>query len=595
MPDDQPRAIKPWAAPPAPPVRQYSFTNWQTNNPTAPPPGDRMDAEYDRANDAITQTITWVETSLNTDGSLRAGTVGQSQLVPGLFDDVAQDIIDEVQPLVDSAQSYASAASGSSSSAQTAANQAASANTAAQGSATAASNSAVLASTAANTASTSANTATTSATNATTAANHASGDAALSQDYADVCEAWAEHMPDTIPPNILAVMGITGDHWSARWWANEASTTVSTALDELNQALNDALDDINQAGDYWLGVLQDQTENAIEGIQSLYLGAFYAPPAADTLGNPIATGAMYFDLTLDAAYVWNGTAWRPLVTPGPAAIVRYVYVATANQTIFTGADRNGNVLVYNHANYQTINVFKAGVLLTPVNDYTEQVNQITLTAPATAGQIVQLEVCTIPQVALNWQTIQLDTSAWTSSGGVLRNAANGASVTPNAPSDVMISADGVWQQGVRDYTIAGNLLTFTTPLAVGARTFGLVIVPTASSSVPVPGLTVLDTSGWVFDGVATSFPLKDGVGTSVSPQTAVNLLVSLNGVWQAATRDYTVSASTVTFVNPPQPASQVFAVAGLPALMTTGVTTTTTTTVTTEAITPAPNGAEPLS
>jgi hypothetical protein len=37
---------------------------------------------------------------------------------------------------------------------------------------------------------------------------------------------WAEHMPDVIPPNILATNAITGAHWSARWWANRAAQIV---------------------------------------------------------------------------------------------------------------------------------------------------------------------------------------------------------------------------------------------------------------------------------------------------------------------------------------------------------------------------------
>jgi hypothetical protein len=44
----------------------------------------------------------------------------------------------------------------------------------------------------------------------------------LEFDYALVSQAWAEYMPDTIPPNILAALNITGDHWSSRWWSNRA-------------------------------------------------------------------------------------------------------------------------------------------------------------------------------------------------------------------------------------------------------------------------------------------------------------------------------------------------------------------------------------
>jgi len=51
---------------------------------------------------------------------------------------------------------------------------------------------------------------------------------ALSMDWAEVSAEWAEHMPDTIPPNILAVMGVTGDHWSSRWWAHRALEIVQS-------------------------------------------------------------------------------------------------------------------------------------------------------------------------------------------------------------------------------------------------------------------------------------------------------------------------------------------------------------------------------
>jgi hypothetical protein len=365
-------------------------------------------------------------------------------------------------------------------------------------------------------------------------------------------------MPDTIPPNTLAVMGITGDHWSSRWWANQASSEVSAGLD-----------DINAAGEYWLGILQDQTEDAIQGIQSLYLGAFVSPPTSDSLGNPIAVGAMYFDITLDAAYVWNGSQWRPLVTPGPSATFRYIYMATAGQTVFTGADRDGNTLIYDAANLQTIAVFKKGLLLTPVNDYTEAVNRITLTVGAAAGDIVQLRVNSVPTVDIAWNPARIDTTTWTSTTGVLKDF-QGKTLTPNSPADVMLSVDGVWQQAVKDYTLAGSIITFTTALPVGFKVFGLAIIPSVTTQAPVPGLTVVDTTLWVFDGTVKTFPIKDGGGVAISPQTSVNLLVSINGVWQAAERDYTVSGSNVTFVVAPEADALAFAVAGLPALMTTG-------------------------
>jgi hypothetical protein len=53
------------------------------------------------------------------------------------------------------------------------------------------------------------------------------GATSTSADYAQVSIEWAEHMPDTIPPNILAINAISGDHWSSRWWANRAAGIVA--------------------------------------------------------------------------------------------------------------------------------------------------------------------------------------------------------------------------------------------------------------------------------------------------------------------------------------------------------------------------------
>src|SRR5262249_4794996 len=125
--------------------RQFSFTDWQVANPTAPPPGDRLDAEFDRADNAIGDVIDWTSVSLNTDGSIRDGVIGENNLAPGLFDDVATDAINEVQPLVDQAGAYATSANLSATDADASASQAATQNLAAQGAATTASNAATAA------------------------------------------------------------------------------------------------------------------------------------------------------------------------------------------------------------------------------------------------------------------------------------------------------------------------------------------------------------------------------------------------------------------------------------------------------------------
>src|SRR4029077_11675746 len=110
------------------------------------------------------------------------------------------------------------------------------------------------------------------------------GAAAVSADYAQVAIEWAEHMPDTIPPNILAINSISGEHWSSRWWANRAASAFGMLA-------------------WW------------------YMGAWPGPPPTTPntpTGQPIPNGGMYFDTDLGMMLVWNGSGWVPLAQ-GPAA------------------------------------------------------------------------------------------------------------------------------------------------------------------------------------------------------------------------------------------------------------------------------------
>jgi hypothetical protein len=225
-------AIAPLTAPqPSPPARQFSFTDFQTNNPTAPPPGDKLDSEYDRTNTTLTQALAWAQTSLNTDGTIRPGIVGTAQLVPGLWQSIADQITNDVQGSVDQAAASASSASTSKNAASASASAAQTQSQAASGSASTAQTAAGAAQNSVTSAQGSATTASNAATTASNAANTATGAKAVASDYAVLTQAWAEHMPDVIPPNILANMGVTGDHWSSRWWANQAADYIHNAID----------------------------------------------------------------------------------------------------------------------------------------------------------------------------------------------------------------------------------------------------------------------------------------------------------------------------------------------------------------------------
>lgn len=70
------------AAKPLAPARDYSFTDWSITSPTAPHPGQNIDQELDRTNDALADALAWVATALGDDGAIRAQSVAYGMLTP---------------------------------------------------------------------------------------------------------------------------------------------------------------------------------------------------------------------------------------------------------------------------------------------------------------------------------------------------------------------------------------------------------------------------------------------------------------------------------------------------------------------------------
>lgn len=93
---------------------------------------------------------------------------------------------------------------------------------------------------------------------------------------------WAEYMDGPLPADTVAIMGISGDHWSSAWWAREAR-------DAANDAENSAI--------------------VAESFNDYYLGPHATPPITDNDGQPLKEGALYFDTSTDQMRVWDGVKW----------------------------------------------------------------------------------------------------------------------------------------------------------------------------------------------------------------------------------------------------------------------------------------------
>ena len=238
-----------------------------------------------------------------------------------------------------SASSAASSASSASSSASTATTQASAASssaTSAASSASAASTSATNAATSATAAAASATTAASEATNAETAetgALAARADAInaqtaaesardLAQGYKTLAETAYTNTQSTIN---AAVATATADAEAAQAAAETAATNSATsATASATSATNAATSATNAATSATAAstaqtnaetaqtaaeTAQTAAETALDAFDDRYLGAKASAPTTDNDGDPLITGALYYDTTASQLYIWDGSAW----------------------------------------------------------------------------------------------------------------------------------------------------------------------------------------------------------------------------------------------------------------------------------------------
>jgi hypothetical protein len=296
--------------------------------------GDMLDLQFTDHKVALDSVIAAINDIRRTDGALKNGIVTSDSLAPGLLTTLTtafQAAIAADAASADAAKTIAVTAKDDAVTAKNAAQTSAasalaSATAVAGGAGTALANAIA----AANTITAAANAVAVSVTDAENAENDAEGAAALAQEWAEVSVAWAEHMPDTIPPNILATMGVTGDHWSSRWWANRAALDATQVAIDADRASNAALSaeaDADRSEN-----AADASEAAYDEFSTHYLGEFATPPVADNDGNGLTTGALYFNTTLNQMFVWNGTTWQGFAGASTAVSVSFVPTGSVSST-----------------------------------------------------------------------------------------------------------------------------------------------------------------------------------------------------------------------------------------------------------------------
>ena len=264
------------------------------------------------------------------------------------------------------ATTQASAAAVSATAAQSSEDDAATSETNAATSETNASSSETNAASSASSASSSASTATSQASTATTKASEASTSATNAASSATSAASSASTA--------------TTQASTATTKASEASTSESNAATSESNAATSATNAATQATSASNSAAS--AASALDSFDDRYLGSKAAAPSTDNDGNALIEGALYFDSTDNGMQVYDGADWIAASSSGNISFLKYKYVATSNQTTFSGSDANNATLSYTVGN---IVVMLNGIVLDASDITATNGTSIVLASGASTG------------------------------------------------------------------------------------------------------------------------------------------------------------------------------------------------------------------
>jgi hypothetical protein len=278
----------------------------QVTDPTADRTITLPDASGNIVLDTLTQTLT--------NKTLTSPTISGSPVITGLSSAGMVSSSATPKDYVDAILGSATAAATSAASAAASATAAATSATSAAASATAAATSASSALTsqtaAATSATSAANSATAAATSATSAANSATA-AATSATSAAASETAAA----------TSASSASASSSAAATSASSAATSASSALTSANSAATSAS---SAAASY-------------DSFDDRYLGAKSSDPTVDNDGNPLITGALYFNTAIPAMKVYTGSAWQIVAADTSNFVDKSLWTAKGALVSATGA------------------------------------------------------------------------------------------------------------------------------------------------------------------------------------------------------------------------------------------------------------------
>jgi hypothetical protein len=306
----------------------------QVTDPTADRTITLPDASGNIVLDTLTQTLT--------NKTLTSPTISGSPVITGLSS--AGMVSSSATP-----KDYVDAILGSATAAATSAASAAASATAAATSATSAAASATAAATSASSALTSQ---TAAATSATSAANSATAAATSATSAANSATAAATSATSAAASETAAATSATSAQTSATSSATSASAAATSASSAATSA-SSALTSANSAA-----TSASSAAASYDQFDDRYLGSKTSDPTVDNDGNPLITGALYFNSVTNAMKVYSGSSWSNVapdtsnfidksILTGKGSIISASTASTPS--VLTVAATNGYILTVSSA------------------------------------------------------------------------------------------------------------------------------------------------------------------------------------------------------------------------------------------------------
>jgi len=308
--------------------------------------------------------------------------------------------------------------------------------------------------------------------------------------------------------------------------ASEASTSAGTATTKASQAATSAtaseaskVTSVNSASTATTKASEASTSAtsaaaSYDLFDDRMLGAKSSAPTVDNDGASLVQGTLYFDTSSQTMKVYGASGWVPAGSSVNGTSARFKFVATNNQTTFSGSDANSQTLGYDAG---FLDVYLSGLRLVNGTDFTATTGtNIVLASGAATGDILEI-VAYGTFVLANFNADKLDGQHGSYYTGYTDSAVSNLVNSSPAALDTLQELATALGNDVNFSTTVTNSIATKAPLASPTFT-GTTTIPTAdinagtidgttvgASTASTGAFTTLSASGVLTTTAATLF------------------------------------------------------------------------------------------